>query len=66
MNYYEIHVNIPKHSYSIGYATKEILSEEDLLDRLVKENKFEEKEDYEFVDYISEISRAEYKEWFNK
>lgn len=65
MYYYDIHVEIPKQGYSIGLKSEVELTDEEIISELVKQKKFEERGDSQFIDNIEEISEEEFSEWFN-
>lgn len=63
--YYEIHVNIPKNGYSVAIVSDKELEETEIINQAINENKFEECNDTDFIDYIGEISEEEYNTSFN-
>lgn len=65
MHYYDIHVEIPKQGYSVSLKSEVELTDEEIISELVKQNKFEERGDSQFIDSIEEISEEEFSEWFN-
>lgn len=65
MKYYDIHVEIPKQGYSIGFKSDDELTDDELIMKLVELGKFEEKGDEQFIDTIDEISEELFNEWFN-
>lgn len=64
--FYDVHVEIPKHGYSFGLQSDKELTDEEVIQLAVSENKFEESDDFNFVDSIELISEEEFNEWFNK
>lgn len=65
MKYYDIHIEIPRQGYSIGLKSEIELTEDEIINKLIELNKFEEKGDSQFIDSIEEISEQEFNEWFN-
>jgi len=65
--YYDIHVEIPRNGYSIGLKTNfELKDIDEVINEIIKQNKFEERGDSSFIDFFEEISEELFIEWYGE
>lgn len=63
--YYDVHINIPKHGYSIGVVCPYPMDDQRVIDFAFENDLFEEEGDELYVDTIEEIDFEVWDEHFN-
>ena len=65
MNYYDVHIELPREGYSICVSAQKELTDDEIIN-LIPKNKFEEVEDRQLIDSIEEITEKQAFEWYSE
>lgn len=63
MYYYEFYVKVPNFGYSVLVQSENELSNEEVINKALEDNQFEEDEDANFVEDVYTLTEKEAKLW---